>query len=225
MIVQAYGGPHGASVGWRYSGGMALEAYWQRLGFGVMTVDTRGMANRDRDFTRAHYRAIGKIEVADLFAAVRQLPKLVPSVDAARIGFTGWSYGGFLAARSMLDSDTPFAAAFGGAPPTDWTLYDTAYTERYLGIDPQGGKAPAYADANLIPRAKLLEKPLMLVHGTADDNVLFENSLKLIEALQNEGKIFETTIYPGKAHGIAGRKSRLHLAKTQTDFFVRHLKP
>ncbi|MEH0165006.1 DPP IV N-terminal domain-containing protein [Paucibacter sp. JuS9] len=225
VIVQAYGGPHGASVGWRYSGGMALEAYWQRLGFGVMTVDTRGMANRDRDFTHAHYRAIGKIEVADLFAAVRQLPKLVPSVDPARIGFTGWSYGGFLAARSMLDTDTPFAAAFAGAPPTDWTLYDTAYTERYLGIDPQGGKAPAYAEANLIPRAKYLSKPLMLIHGTADDNVLFENSLKLIEALQNEGKIFETTIYPGKAHGIAGRKSRLHLAKTQTDFFVRHLKP
>ncbi|MDM4765913.1 DPP IV N-terminal domain-containing protein [Pelomonas sp. SE-A7] len=225
VIVQAYGGPHGASVGWRFSGGMLMEAYWQRLGFGVMTVDTRGMAHRDRDFTHAHYRAIGKIEVADLFAAVRQLPKLVPSVDPARIGFTGWSYGGFLAARSMMDEDTPFAAAYAGAPPTDWTLYDTAYTERYLGVDTQGGKAPAYAEANLIPRAKFLSKPLMLVHGTADDNVLFENSLKLIEALQNEGKIFETTIYPGKAHGIAGRKSRLHAARNQTDFFVRHLKP
>ena len=125
----------------------------------------------------------------------------------------------------MLDADTPFAAAFAGAPPTDWTLYDTAYTERYLGIDPQGGKAPAYAASNLVARARLLSRPLMLAHGTADDNVLFENSLRLIQALQNEGKLFETVIYPGKAHGIDGRKARLHLARTQTDFFVRHLRP
>jgi dipeptidyl-peptidase-4 len=222
VIVRAYGGPTTAIVRFAWDGETPLMAYWQRLGFGVMMVDTRGMSFRDRAITRMHAMAIGRVEVQDLFAAVRQLPQKVPGVDEARIGFTGWSYGGYLAARSMLDVESPFAAAVAGAPPTDWTLYDTAYTERYLGL-PEGGKASAYAESNLIPRAKWLEKPLMLIHGTADDNVLFENSLRLISALQNEGKLFETVIYPGHAHGIAGRKSRLHLARTQTDFFKRHL--
>jgi dipeptidyl-peptidase-4 len=182
------------------------------------------MAHRDRAFTRAHARAFGQVEVADLFAAVLQLPALVPSVDPARVGFFGWSYGGFLGARALLDADTPFAAAVAVAPVTDWTLYDTAYTERYLGM-PDGGKAAPYASANLPSRAALLKKPLMLVHGTADDNVLFEHSLRLIEALQNEGKVFDTLIYPGKAHGIAGRKARLHLYRSMDAFFARHLQP
>lgn len=224
VIVKAYGGPGTATVGWRWSGDTALLAYLQRQGFGVLTLDTRGMAYRDRAFTRAHAEGFGKAELADLFSAVHQLSKLVPSVDPARIGFTGWSYGGYLAARAMLDANTPFAAAIAGAPPTDWMLYDTAYTERYLGM-PEGGRAKPYAEANLISRANLLQKPLMLVHGTADDNVLFENSLRLIEALQSEGKLFETVIYPGRAHGITGKKARLHLDRTQTDFFIRHLKP
>lgn len=224
VIVKAYGGPGIATVGWRWSGDTALLAYLQRQGFGVLMLDTRGMAYRDRAFTRAHAEGFGKAELADLFTAVRQLSKLVPSVDPARIGFTGWSYGGYLAARAMLDADTPFAAAIAGAPPTDWMLYDTAYTERYLGL-PEAGRAKPYAEANLISRANLLQKPLMLVHGTADDNVLFENSLRLIDALQSEGKLFETVIYPGRAHGITGKKARLHLDRTQTDFFVRHLKP
>jgi dipeptidyl-peptidase-4 len=224
VIVRAYGGPTTATVRFAYDNETALMAIWQRLGFGVLMVDTRGMAYRDRAINRMHDRAFGRIEVQDLFTAVRQLPKLVPAVDEARIGFTGWSYGGFLAARAMMDLETPFAAAVAGAPPTDWTLYDTAYTERYLGM-PEGGKAQPYAQANLLSRARLLERPLMLIHGTADDNVLFENTLRLISALQAEGKLFETVIYPGQAHGIAGRKPRFHLARTQTDFFLRHLKP
>jgi len=165
--------------------------------------------------------------VDDLFSAVRQLPKLVPSVDPSRIGFFGWSYGGFLAARAMLDANTPFAAAAAGAPVTDWTLYDTAYTERYLGMPKlaDGKLAPPYASADLSSRASLLSKPLLLIHGTADDNVLFEHSLRLIEALQNESKVFDVMIYPGKAHGIAGRRAKLHLARTIDAFFDRNLRP
>jgi dipeptidyl-peptidase-4 len=140
------------------------------------------------------------------------------------MGVMGWSYGGFLAARALMDVEAPLAAAVAGAPPTDWTLYDTAYTERYLGM-PEGGRAQPYAHANLMTRARLLDKPLMLIHGTADDNVLFEHSLKLISALQAEGKLFETVIYPGQAHGITGRRARLHLGRSQTDFFLRHLMP
>lgn len=224
VIVLAYGGPGASTVNWGWGRDMPLIAYWQQRGYGVLALDTRGMAHRDREFTRAHGQAFGKVEVADLFAAVRQLPGRVPAVDAARIGFFGWSYGGYLGARAVLDADTPFAASVAVAPVTDWTLYDTAYTERYLGM-PDGGKAPTYASANLPARAALLAKPLLLVHGTADDNVLFEHTLRLVEALQNAGKTFDLQIYPGKAHGIAGRAARLHLYRTMDAFFERHLRP
>ncbi|CAM3951698.1 S9 family peptidase [Roseateles saccharophilus] len=224
VIVMAYGGPGAATVNWAWGRDMPLIAYWQQRGYGVLMLDTRGMEHRDREFTRAHHHAFGKNEVADLFAAVRELPGRVPGVDPARIGFFGWSYGGFLAARAVLDADTPFAASVAVAPVTDWTLYDTAYTERYLGL-PEDGKAAAYAGANLPARAALLNRPLLLMHGTADDNVLFEHTLRLVEALQTAGKTFDLQIYPGKAHGIAGRAARLHLYRTMDAFFERHLKP
>ena len=228
VIVLAYGGPGAATVSWGWGRDIGLIAYWQKRGYGILMVDTRGMEHRDRAFTRAHHNAFGKTEVADLFAAVRQLPTRVPGVDPARIGFFGWSYGGFLGARAMLDTDTPFAAAVAVAPVTDWTLYDTAYTERYLGmpkLEGSTGLAPNYASANLPSRAALLSKPLLLVHGTADDNVLFEHTLRLVEALQTAGKTFDLQIYPGKAHGIAGRAARLHLYRTMDAFFERHLTP
>ena len=224
VIVMAYGGPGAITVNWGWGRDLPLIAYWQQRGYGVLMLDTRGMEHRDREFTRAHYRAFGTNEVADLFAAVRQLPSRVPGVDAARIGFFGWSYGGFLGARAVLDADSPFAASVAVAPVTDWTLYDTAYTERYLGM-PEAGKAATYASANLPARASLLSKPLLLVHGTADDNVLFEHTLRLVEALQTAGKTFDLQIYPGKAHGIAGRAARLHLYRTMDAFFARHLRP
>jgi dipeptidyl-peptidase 4 len=224
VIVDAYGGPHARTVSWAWNRSLPLFAHWQRLGFGVLLVDNRGMAGRSRDFSHAHYRAIGRVEVADLFAAVRQLPSKVQGIDPARIGLTGWSYGGFLAVRSILDEATPFAAAVAGAPVVDWLLYDTAYTERYLGL-PEAGRAAPYRDANLLLRSKQLGKPLMLMHGTADDNVLFENSLRLIDALQAEGRLFETVIYPGQTHGIATRSLKLHVDRSATDFFIRHLRP
>ncbi|WP_377156677.1 alpha/beta fold hydrolase [Roseateles sp. UC29_93] len=225
VITMAYGGPGTSTTNWNWSRDTALIAYWQRRGYGVFTLDTRGMQNRDREFTRAHRLAFGAVDVNDLFAAVRQLPKQVAGVDPTRIGFFGWSYGGFLAERAMLDADTPLASAVAVAPPTDWTLYDTAYTERYLGM-PQGGKdgqSDAYRQSNLVMRAKLLTKPLLIVHGTADDNVLFEHTLRLTEALQNEARPFELMIYPGKAHGIAGRSAKLHLYRTIDAFFARTL--
>lgn len=229
VIVLAYGGPTAATVTWSWKRDTVLIAHWQQLGYGVFMVDNRGMnaKARDRDFTRAHFHAFGQVEVDDLFAAVRQLAARRADIDPARIGLFGWSYGGYLAARSMLDANTPFAAAVAVAPVTDWTLYDTAYTERYLGLPTlaDGVESPFYHSANLVPRAARLGKPLLIVHGTADDNVLFEHSLRLIEALQNEERLFDVDIYPGKAHGISGRKSQLHVYKTLDAFFARHLRP
>ncbi len=225
VITMAYGGPGTSTTNWNWNRDTALIAYWQRQGYGVFTLDTRGMQNRDREFTRAHRLAFGSVDVNDLFAAVRQLPKQVAGVDPKRIGFFGWSYGGFLAERAMLDADTPLASAVAVAPPTDWTLYDTAYTERYLGMpqDGKGGQTEGYQRANLVSRAKLLTRPLLIVHGTADDNVLFEHTLRMTEALQDESRPFELMIYPGKAHGIAGRSAKLHLYRTIDAFFARTL--
>jgi dipeptidyl-peptidase-4 len=225
VIVHAYGGPTGQVVAHRWARMTPLFTHWQQQGFGVFLVDTRGMAGRDRDFTRAHKNAFGTVELDDVKAAARQLPTIAPEVDANRIGFFGWSYGGYVAAGVMLDDKTPFAAAVGVAPVTDWRLYDTAYTERYIGLPGKNGDAPAYATSNLVTRAKALSKPLLLVHGTADDNVLFEHTLRLVQALEDEGRVFDLAIYPGKAHGIAGSRAQLHLHKTITAFFVEKLRP
>jgi len=231
VIAYAYGGPTGQVVAHRWAKLVPLFTHWQQLGFGVFLVDTRGMAGRDRAFTRAHKNAFGVVEVEDLKAALRQLPTLVPAVDGNRIGFFGWSYGGFLAARSVLDNDTPVAAAVAVAPVTDWRLYDTAYTERYLGLPsaPSTSTTSPYTSANLSLRARekttSLSRPLLLVHGTADDNVLFEHTLQLVSALEDAGNVFDLAIYPGKAHGIAGKSSQLHLHRTVTKFFVDQLQP
>ncbi len=227
VIVLAYGGPSADTVTWAWARNTVLIAHWQQLGYGVFMVDNRGMSSksRDRDFTRAHFHAFGHVEIDDLFAAVHQLAAKKTDVDPARIGLFGWSYGGYLAARSMLDDNTPFAAAVAVAPVTDWTLYDTAYTERYLGLPTlaDGSESPFYHSANLVPRAAQLRKPLLVMHGTADDNVLFEHSLRLIEALENEGRLFDLAIFPGKAHGISGRKAQRDVYKNLDAFFARHL--
>ena len=224
VIAWIYGGPTHQMVANRWQRSHPLFVHLTQRGYGVLLVDNRGTGGADRDTNRAHHRAFGQAEVDDLFAAVRASATAFEGVDPARIGVWGWSYGGFLAARAVLDAETPFAAAWAAAPVTDWTLYDTHYTERYLGL-PDGGRAEAYARSNLVARAPLLARPLMLVHGTADDNVLFEHTLRLIEALQAQSLPFELMIYPGKAHGIAGRAAQLHLFRTCFAFFDRALRP
>ncbi|MBI1945163.1 MAG: S9 family peptidase [Deltaproteobacteria bacterium] len=223
VIADIYGGPTGADAGRFWQRSYLLWTFWNQQGYGVLLLDVRGSSGRDRAFGRAHYRKMGVTEVADTFAAARQLDR-VPWVDVKRLGLFGWSYGGFLAARAALDGASPFSAHAAVAPVVDFALYDTHYTERYLGM-PEGGKAPAYVQTDLTVRAKLLNRPLLLVHGTADDNVLFENTLQLTEALQQQGKLFSLMIYPGKAHGIAGKEAQLHVFKTITAFFDQHLRP
>lgn len=223
VLAHIYGGPGGGNALRTWQRNYPLWTYWTQRGYGVLLLDVRGSAGRDRAFGRAHYRAMGVVEVEDTRAAARTVAS-IPWVDAKRLGLLGWSYGGFLAARFALDGDSPFAAHAAVAPVTAFALYDTHYTERYLGM-PEGGRAPAYAQTDLMARARLLQRPLLLVHGTADDNVLFENTLRLTEALQKEGKLFELMIYPGKAHGISGKEAQRHVFKTITAFFDEELRP
>jgi dipeptidyl-peptidase 4 len=221
VIAYVYGGPTGHMVTKGWGRGMFMTRYWTQRGFGVFFVDNRGMGARDRDFARAHFQRFGDVEVRDLFDATRQMAAQTAWVDAKKLGVFGWSYGGYLAARAALDENTPFSAHVGVAPVTDWSLYDTHYTERYVGMPKLADGKPndTYTKSNLVTRARLLSKPLLLVHGTADDNVLFEHTLRLTEALQKEGKVFELMIYPGKAHGISGKPAQLHVYRTITTFF------
>lgn len=218
VIFHIYGGPHAQLVkrGWD-------EPFHQLLvqqGFIVFSLDNRGMANRGAAFEAPISGRLGDVEIADQQSAARYL-KSLPFVDPDNIGIFGWSYGGYMSLMAMFKAPMDFAAGVSVAPVTDWTLYDTAYTERYLG-DPQT-HAEAYARSSVFPYIDGLQSPLLLVHGMADDNVLFTHSTLLMKALQDKNKSFELMTYPGARHGIAGAKARTHLYSLILDFFNRHL--
>lgn len=227
VIAYVYGGPASQTVRRAWQRTWLPLMVWTHMGYGVFLLDNRGMGGRDRAFGRGHHHQMGEVEVADQKRGVEALLN-VDWVDAEHIGIFGWSYGGYLAARTVLEADSPWAAAAAVAPVTDWTLYDTHYTERYLGVPERKDGAlvegSTYWRGDLVRRAPLLSRPLLLVHGTADDNVLFDNTLKLTEALQTQGKLFDLMIYPGKAHGISGRAAQRHVWETLTRFFDRHLR-
>jgi dipeptidyl-peptidase-4 len=221
VIVQVYGGPTGPQVEkkWRpVEDQMLLDA-----GFILFRLDNRGVNNRDVAFKTAIDRRLGQLEVDDQIAGAKWL-QAQPYVDPARIGVTGWSYGGYMTLLLLTAPDTPFTAGVAGAPVTDWRLYDTHYTERYMGTpaDNPGG----YAKAEVLPRlAGLKPGALMIMHGMADDNVTFDNTTRVLFALQATATPFETMVYPGLRHrGGWTPKNRLHRALTTLDFFERKLK-
>jgi dipeptidyl-peptidase-4 len=220
VIVYVYGGPGAQVVTHRYNGSMPLWAAFNQRGFGVFMLDNRGSGGRNHAFTRAIHHRIGDIEVEDQKAGVAFL-KTLDWVDPDRIGVYGWSYGGFMSAKLMSEPKTPFAAGAAIAPVTDWALYDTHYTERFLGR-PQ--EAPErYRKAGALADSSGLRRPLLLIHGMADDNVLLENSLQLVAKLQAKSRLFELMLYPGRAHGLRGRATRTHVWRTVMSFFERTL--
>jgi dipeptidyl-peptidase-4 len=217
VVFDIYGGPHAQRVRNAY----LLD--WKQLllqrGFIVVTLDNRGMANRGLDFEQVIHRQLGGPEVRDQQAMVAQL-KQWPFVDPARIGVFGWSYGGYMA-LNLLCKTGDFAAAVAVAPVTDWALYDSAYTERYMGHPQPFGDA--YQRSSVLNHVDGCNGKLLLVHGMADDNVLFLHSVKLMAALQRKNKAFDLMTYPGSAHGIAGQAERIHLFTQAINFFHKHL--
>ena len=181
-----------------------------------------GSYNRGKTFEDVIYHRTGGPEVRDQLVGVDWL-KSQPFVDADRIGLQGWSYGGYMTLMILLQApDDTFAASVSGAPVTDWSLYDTFYTERYMGT-PQDN-ADGYEASSVFPYIDNLNSPLMLIHGMADDNVTFDNTTRLMAALQEKGKHFELMTYPGQRHGIRGEALQTHLMKTRMAFLDRYLK-
>ncbi|WP_223669490.1 S9 family peptidase [Kangiella shandongensis] len=222
VIVDVYGGPHAQRVQNVWG---ARNTYWHHMmadrGFVIFSLDNRGSWNRGKAFEDPIYRKLGDVEVQDQVKGVDFL-KSLPYVDSERIGMFGWSYGGYMTIMSMFKKPDVFKAGVSVAPVTDWYLYDTHYTERYLA-HPEDNK-DGYEQSNVFPYLEGLEGDLMIIHGMADDNVLFTNSTKLFKALQDANKPFDMMNYPGSKHSIWGQKTRTHVFNTITDYFEEHLK-
>lgn len=214
-----YGGPHSQMVarGWVDY----FCEYMAQRGYVVFTLDNRGMARRSRAFTDAIYRQLGKVEVEDQVAGIRWL-KSQTFVDPARIGVFGWSYGGYMTTMMLAKASKDVAAGVAVAPVTDWSLYDTFYTERYLGT-PQNN-AEGYKLSGTLNWLDGMTSPLLLVHGMADDNVLFTNSTALMAALQDRGVQFDLMTYPGGKHGLSTPAMKKHVYHLIADYFDAKVK-
>lgn len=220
-IVMVYGGPGVQTV----QDVWAPRLMWQHLadrGFVVFQLDNRGSAGRGPAFEAATYGHLGDVEIADQVRGAAYLSNL-PYVDGARIGIYGHSYGGYLAARALLDAPGTFAAGVAGSPVTDWALYDTGYTERFMGTPTSN--AAGYAASRLADKAARLTAPLLVVHALMDENVHFQNTADLVDALVRADKDFDLLVFPGERHGYRTREAEKYALRRIIDFFTRHLSP
>jgi dipeptidyl-peptidase-4 len=221
VVLYVYGGPNSQLTADRW-GGSIHNTYrlLADLGIGVFLVDNRGTWGRGHAFETAVHRRLGELEVADQLAAARWL-KEQPWVDPDRIAVYGGSYGGYMTLLLMLRAPGMFRAGIAYAPVTDWALYDTIYTERYMDTpedNPEGYEASAP-----LTYAEDLEGALLLAHGSMDNNVHLQNSLQLIGRLAAADKRFELMIYPNTRHGVRRSKNALHFHRLKVDFLKRYL--
>lgn len=212
-----YGGP-GAGRQVTNTWGGALQQYLVQQGWIVYSIDNRGTPDRGKAFEDHIYHAMGTVEVEDQLAGVDWL-KAQPFVDPKRIATFGWSYGGYMTLKLLEKAPGVFAAGIAGAPVTRWELYDTHYTERYLG-DPKA-KDSAYPASDAIDEAGRIGDPLLLLHGMADDNVVLEHSTAFMSAMQEQEKPFELMLYPGQTHRFAGKGPNVHVWRMIDEFLQR----
>ena len=221
LLLFVYGGPGSQTVTDSWGGPQYL---WHQLlaqeGYLVASVDNRGTGARGAAFKKLTYLHLGRYESADQIAAARWFGRQ-PFVRADRIGIWGWSYGGYMASRTMFLGAGVFAAALVVAPVTDWRLYDTIYTERYMRT-PQENPA-GYAESASLAYVDSLRGGFLLVHGTGDDNVHFQNSVRLVERLEAANKQFDMRIYPNRTHAISGGSTRENLYGLFTAWLKAHL--
>lgn len=219
-IVMVYGGPHSQTVRDAWPG-LNWEQALATRGFVVWRMDNRGAGGRGHGWESPLHRQFGKTELTDQVAGVDYLVKQ-GYVDEKRIGIYGWSYGGYMTLYALANAPATFAAGISGAPVTDWRLYDTIYTERYMDLPAKNEEG--YKESSAVTHASKIKGKLLIVHNFQDDNVLFQNAQHMIEALQKANKPFELMFYQQKSHGVVG-SARRHLLETTTNFFERTLKP
>jgi dipeptidyl-peptidase-4 len=216
VVMQVYGGPSGGGVrrGWQSATNQLLT----EAGYIVFRLDNRGEGDRSTAFKQALYLKMGQPEIEDQVLGANYLRSL-PFVDDDRISAMGWSYGGFMTLHMLTEPEMGLTSAISGAPVTDWSLYDTHYTERFMST-PEAN-AEGYAASDVVDQLDQSTGRLLLLHGMADDNVIFENATRVIDALQAKSVPFEMMLYPGQRHGIRGNERQLQQWRTYLDFFDR----
>jgi dipeptidyl-peptidase-4 len=216
LFMYQYSGPGSQQVANRWGG---ANDYWHQMlaqeGFIIACIDGRGTGLKGRDFKKVTQKELGKFEVEDQIAAAQKLGDL-SYIDNNRIGIWGWSYGGFMSSNCLFQGADTFAMAIAVAPVSSWRFYDTIYTERYMETPQEN--ASGYDENSPISHVDKLEGDFLLVHGSADDNVHAQNTMRLVEALVQADKDFDWALYPDKNHGIYGGNTRLHLYKKMTRF-------
>ncbi len=221
LFMFQYSGPGSQSVSNSWIGS---NDYWHEMlaseGYIVACVDGRGTGLKGRDFKKLTQKELGKYEVEDQIAAAKKLSEL-PYIDEDRTGIWGWSYGGFMSTNCILKGNDVFEMAIAVAPVTSWRFYDTIYTERYMQTPQEN--ASGYDDNSPFNYPEMLKGKYLLVHGSGDDNVHVQNSMRMIEALVQANKPFDWAIYPDKNHGIYGGNTRLHLFTKLTNFVKENL--
>ncbi len=221
LFFYVYGGPGSQQVTNRYAGS---DYYWQRMlaqkGYIVVCVDGRGTGGRGAEFKKVTYKELGKYECIDVIEAAKYFGKQ-RWVDESRIGIFGWSFGGYLSSLAILKGNDVFKTAIAVAPVTTWRYYNTIYTERFLRR-PQENTS-GYDNNSPINFAEQLKGNYLIIHGTGDDNVHYQNALDMISALQKAGKEFDMHFYPNKNHSIYGGNTRWHLYRLMTNFIEEKL--
>ncbi len=197
-----------------------MDQVYAHKGYVVWQAENRGGTGRGHAFETSIYHNLGVAELADQVAGVKYLISM-GFVDPSRVGIRGWSYGGFMTLNALLNAPDVFRCGIAGAPVTSWLNYDTIYTERYMGLP--GDDPDAYKRTALPQHAANLKAKLMIVHNFEDDNVLFQNTMQMVDALEREGKEFEFMLYPQKTHGVSGAALR-QMDASMLDFFERNLK-
>ncbi|MDA0327379.1 MAG: alpha/beta fold hydrolase, partial [Bacteroidetes bacterium] len=221
MLMYQYSGPGSQQVANRWN---STNDYWYQMlaqqGYFVVCVDGRGTGYKGAEFKKVTYLNLVKYETEDQIAAAKTLAQL-PYIDEERIGIWGWSYGGHMSTNCLLKGSDIFKMAIAVAPVTSWRFYDTIYTERYMRT-PQENPS-GYDDNSPFNYPEKLEGDYLLIHGSGDDNVHLQHTMRMVEALIQADKQFEWGIYPDKNHGIYGGNTRLHLYKKMTNFISKTL--
>ena len=221
VLITQYSGPNSleATDGWKGSNYWWFQLLAQK-GIMVVCVDPRGTGGRGEEFRKMTYMQLGKYETLDLIETAKYLGNL-PYIDKGRIGIFGWSYGGYMSSLAILKGNDFFKTAIAVAPVTNWKWYDSVYTERYMKTYKENESG--YKDNSPVYFADRLKGNFLLVHGTADDNVHFQNSAEMAKALIKANKQFDSCYYPNKNHGIYGDNARIHLYTKMTNFLLEKL--
>jgi len=223
VLFYVYGGPGSQTVTKEFASGQ--RANWHRYltqqGYIVVSVDNRGTGARGRQFEKQLYKKLGQYEVTDQIDAAKYLAEQYHFLDEERFGIWGWSYGGFLSSLVLAKSGDIFNTAIAVAPVTNWRFYDTIYTERFMQT-PQMN-AEGYKKGSPVTYADQMAGNYLLVHGTGDDNVHFQNTVRFVNELIAEDFQFETMFYPNRSHGIYGGNTRRHLFKKLNNFILENL--